>query len=1407
MRTSRSLLLATCAGLALTPAFGPVLAQQADATSEEDGKSFLTRTIENALSSDGMKVDITGFTGALSSQATMARLTISDENGVWLDMENAVLDWNRGALLRGRLDVNELSAESITLTRLPEGEQKQATPEASGVSIPSIPDLPVAVQIGALKIGTFDLGEAVVGQAASLSLDGSASLASGALDTDLAINRLDQPGKIAIAVKYDPESENLGLDITAQEAQGGLVSSLMGLPGTPSVDLSIAGTGPLDAYDAKLKLDTDGQQRLAGDVSIRGRDDGGREFTADLGGDLTALMAPDYRDFLGEDIGLTATGTYAADGALDLQLFRLRSASVNLEGRVALDAAHSPQSFDLKGLLASPSGADRLDLPFGDGLSLASGKISAAFDRSKSNDVTAHVEALSAAMPGFGADALTLDVNGPLKQGGESKLTLALAATGLSADDPAVAQALGQTLTGSADVTFGTGPIAIENLKLAGPALTLTGAARYGGLETTTEGEGEDQEETSQAAFTLEAAASVADLAAFSSLSGLDLAGQAELSVKADMQLPAGTGQITATGTGENLKTGIAQADALLATPAKLDLDVTRDETGITLNTLALGTDQMKLTGGGRLGSDDGKITYDLALSDANLLTGAAGDPAPFDLSGAITQTAEAMTITAKGGGDRLALGVDAVDGLLATGLDVDALVTLPKDGAIRIDRADISNDALRLSASGPLKGKDSEMAIDLSAWLANSATFTGGSAGPLSLTGQVTSAGEAIRATLSGGGDDIGTGIAAVDALLDGPTAIDADVTLEGSKITVTRAVVDAAGVDVNASGTVDDDATALDLALSLPNSAAALGASAGPLALTAKVTGENGGYRIAADGKGTDIGIGNAQIDALFAGDTTLSALVTLASSGLITVETAQLASTALDASASGTVDGSAITMDVSAGLDNVARLAEGFNGPLKITGKVSPGADGALQVSAQASGPSGSDATVSGLVAKPDGTMTLAVKGSAPLGLANPFLAPRSVSGLASFDLSVDGQPALSSVSGQVSLSGGRLIAPSYSQVIEDIGGTVQLSGGRAVLNISASPSEGGQIRITGPLALEAPYRAGLDIAIDKVILTQSGLLTTTLDGNLAVEGPLTGGGTISGRIGMRDTEVRVPSGGFGGQEAIPEMTHLNEPAASYATRARAGLTGTDSGSSVVSSGSGGSSGGLGLDVRIVTDESVFIRGRGLDAELRGDLTIGGTTSDPRPVGQFDLERGRLSILTKRLDLSEGQLIFAGGFEPILHFVAASQSSSYTYEIGIDGTTSAPEISFSSSPSLPEDEILSQLFFEKPLSELSAIQAAQLAAAVATLTGSGGGGVLGSLREKTGLDNLDVATDAEGEASVTAGKYINENLYTETEVTSAGETTLSINLDLTDNIRAKGSVDTTGSTGLGVFFEKDY
>ena len=231
-------------------------------------------------------------------------------------------------------------------------------------------------------------------------------------------------------------------------------------------------------------------------------------------------------------------------------------------------------------------------------------------------------------------------------------------------------------------------------------------------------------------------------------------------------------------------------------------------------------------------------------------------------------------------------------------------------------------------------------------------------------------------------------------------------------------------------------------------------------------------------------------------------------------------------------------------------------------------------------------------------------------------------------------------------------------------------------------------------------------------------------------------------------------------------------------------------------------------IALDLTISAPGRIFLRGRGLDAELGGSLRIGGNAAQIIPSGRFDLIRGRLSILGTRLDLTEGAVTLTGDADPIIDLLATSRSGAYLVGINITGPVSAPEISLSANPPLPEDEILAQLLFGRTVATLSHLQLLQMADAAAALAGgSSEAGILANLREGLGLDDLDLRTDATGNAALRAGRYLSENVYTDVTIAGDGGADISLNIDLTPNITARGGLSADGETRLGVFFERDY
>ncbi|HSF65238.1 MAG TPA: translocation/assembly module TamB domain-containing protein, partial [Paracoccaceae bacterium] len=203
----------------------------------------------------------------------------------------------------------------------------------------------------------------------------------------------------------------------------------------------------------------------------------------------------------------------------------------------------------------------------------------------------------------------------------------------------------------------------------------------------------------------------------------------------------------------------------------------------------------------------------------------------------------------------------------------------------------------------------------------------------------------------------------------------------------------------------------------------------------------------------------------------------------------------------------------------------------------------------------------------------------------------------------------------------------------------------------------------------------------------------------------------------------------------------------------------------------------------------------------------VQLRGTTAAVEPAGGLELIRGRLDILGRRLVLTSARLLMQGDLIPDLEIAAETESDGIVTRVEITGPADAPEVRFTSSPELPQEEVLARLLFGRGLDKISAFQAAQLAGAVATLAGRGGEGIVARLRQGFGLDDLDLVTDDEGGASVRAGKYISDNLYTEVEVDQEGKSKISLNLDLRPGVVVKGSVGSDGQAGIGVFIERDY
>jgi len=423
-----------------------VLAQDAD-----DG-TRLERLIEDSISDgDAFDVDLSGFRGALSSNASLDRLTISDADGVWLILEDAQLIWVRSALLSGRLEVEELSAARLQVLRTPNPQaERRDLPNAEATPF-SLPDLPVSIEIGRVAIDRVELSEPILGTPAQVSIEGSAALLDGTGQATLDMRRLDGPvGVINLAASYDNSSDRLELDLLVEEEAEGLIGTLIGLPGRPSLRLAVDGAGPLGDFAADIDLSTDGQQRLAGQiVSETDQTTPERRVRVDVGGDISPLIQPDYRDFFGTDVTLRSDLTLFDDGRITLSDLDLGSAALDLRGDLALDANGQPDRFALSARIANPTDTRvRLPIPGAD-VTLDSMTLDARFDAAQGDQYSAVFDLRGLSAADASVAEMDIDVAGRLTEqaGTITAVTanLQAATRGLVHTDPALQQALGPT--------------------------------------------------------------------------------------------------------------------------------------------------------------------------------------------------------------------------------------------------------------------------------------------------------------------------------------------------------------------------------------------------------------------------------------------------------------------------------------------------------------------------------------------------------------------------------------------------------------------------------------------------------------------------------------------------------------------------------------------------------------------------------------------------------------------------------------------------------------------------------------------------------------------------------------------------------------------------------------------------
>jgi translocation and assembly module TamB len=1396
-----------------------------------EGRSFLADLVSRAASSPGMTIEIGAFENPLS-HPTLRDISIADQNGVWLTLDHIALGWSPLALFALEVDVETLEIGKLAISRRPAPAPASAAPAARGEGGGfSIPHLPVRVRLGRLALGELALAEPVLGAAARFAATGAASIGrSDAARFDLEIRRLDALGEVVAKGELTPGSNALRFSLTAREPDGGAIARLAQIPGLPALDAELTGEGSLDDLTARLAA-------KAGEVEANGgahmiRKGAVRRADFDLTARIEPLLPKNVAFLFAGATRLSGAASFADDGAAAIERMNLTTSSLGVEvsGRLRADGALAAD-VTAKGLPPAEE----------------------AEFRAKTIDAAIHLSG-SLSRPTATIRWLVEEARAPLGRFGRIEGRFAVAAATGSDDrfdlsgeaqgadlafaDRGLAEAVGETfafrLRGRASAV-GDAEIDLAKLELGAGAAEFIGKVGPSALDGA-------------------ASLSAPSLARFARLAGRDLRGA--LKLDATLKGAPKDERITATlaGAMASPSFGVAALDGLLGRRASLSgaVGVTPGG-GLRFDRLTLGGDHLRATIEGaatRESADvsakieipdlrpadsrlsgraavDAKLTGSLAKPDARfdaVLTDvrAAGRAIPElalradarDLLDAPTLAAS-LQGTIDGNAARGAAHVaKAGSGWTVDGVDV-AIGRAVLKGALALDAAGLARGRLTLAA--PDLDDLSALALQKLSGALNADIALDGANGAQNIridaTGARIRAAEASieRLTAKIGGRDL-----LRRPTLDGELAID-DIRVNGQTVSKARlraspagggsaldVAVDAMGAALAARGVLTPgEAMRLDLRLLSVERFGKRIALAGPTTiLLDKGVVELKDLALAA-------GAGRLRLDGRIGERLDLTAQARAIPLSIAAMADASLAlDGALDAEARIQGAASAPSGDWKIKLVKLSAPQTRTNGlpPIDIT------AHGALagartSVDGQiALGASSRIAITGSAPLSATGALDLAIKGAMDAKLLDTTLAAsgQTLRGKANIDLRVSGAASAPALAGAVTLRDGAFADPLNGVSLDHM--EARIEGRGRELNIaqfSAQTRNGGRIAASGHVAVnpQAGFPGALRIVARDAQLVASDLLTTTADLDLEIGGALARAPLIGGRVKLASMEVNVPDRLPASALAPPGATHISP--GDFAKRMLA-LERKAKEKAGKKPGFDGR-----IDLTISAPNRIFVRGRGIDAEFGGELRLTGTLQKPAANGAFELRRGRLQLLTQRIDINRGRLTFAGGLVPQLDFSAETTAGDVTAIIGVSGPAALPTFTFGSSPSLPQDEVLSRLLFAKASGSLSPFQAVQLATALAQFSGAGTGvDAFEKMRRALGVDSLDLEAGGAGGPKVGASRYISDRISVGVRTGMKPEqTAVGVGVDVTKNVRLKGETRVDGKSSVGVGVEWEY
>jgi len=295
-----------------------------------------------------------------------------------------------------------------------------------------------------------------------------------------------------------------------------------------------------------------------------------------------------------------------------------------------------------------------------------------------------------------------------------------------------------------------------------------------------------------------------------------------------------------------------------------------------------------------------------------------------------------------------------------------------------------------------------------------------------------------------------------------------------------------------------------------------------------------------------------------------------------------------------------------------------------------------------------------------------------------------AARTLSGVVTGDVTVSGPLRDLEASGSLALQDGgiALITDAFPDVT-GMTGTLDITPDTATLTNLRATIAGGTLTGGGTVGLDGMTPAEMDVSLtaDHIPILRNELVIIRANAALRVQGTPEAA-AISGTVGLvdslffRDIEI-LPIGSPIAGPAAAELPRIDAPrdlSAFVPERFR----------------------DWGLNVVVRTDDPFLIRGNLGTGRIDASIRIGGTLGVPAPNGTAVISNATAALPFSTLRVRTGTLRFTpeNGFDPTLEIRAQAEPRPYRVDIFVYGLLSNPQLILTSSPPLPENEIMTLL-----------------------------------------------------------------------------------------------------------------